>query len=83
MNKEILQSLQELMLPAMNHSNRVCVYRGGKIHPPTSLSKVGKYALGNEGTRVACKSVRSASQDLHVTRVLWFPNVNKKVYFNP
>ena len=38
--------------------------------PPTALSKVGKYALGNEGTRVACKSVRSASLDLHGTRVL-------------
>ena len=44
----------------------------------TALSKVGKYALGNEGTRVACKSLRIASQDLHVTRVLWFPNVAKK-----
>ena len=51
--------------------------------PPTTLSKVGKCALGNEETRVACKSLRSASQDLHVTRVLWFPNANKEVYFNP
>ena len=24
-----------------------------------------------------------ASQDLHVTSVLSFPNANKKVYFNP
>ena len=51
--------------------------------PPTTLSEVGKYALGNEETRVACKSVRSTSQDLHVTLVLLFHNVNKNVYFNP
>ena len=43
---------------------------GGHHPPPPALSKVGKYALGNEGTRVACKFVRSASQDLYVTRVL-------------
>ena len=35
------------------------------------------FASGNE-TLVACKSLRSASQDLHVTSVLSFPHANEK-----
>ena len=36
--------------------------------------------IGNTDGRawVACKSLRSASQDLHMNRVLSFPNANKK-----
>ena len=41
------------------------------------------FVLGNKKTWVACKSLRSASQDVHVTRVHSFPNANKKVYISP
>ena len=38
------------------------------------------FALGNGRTQVACKALL---KDLHATRVLSFPDANKKVYFNP
>ena len=39
--------------------------------------------IGNKRTRVVCKSLRRASQDLQMTCVLAFPSASKKVYFNP
>ena len=35
------------------------------------------FVLGNEKTPVACKSLLRASQDLHMTSVLSFPNANE------
>ena len=43
------------------------------------------FALENERTLVACKSLRIASRFTKFTRdqCLSFPNANEKVYFNP
>ena len=40
------------------------------------------WEMKGHGSHVNLWEALHASQD-HVTRVLWFPNVNKRVYFNP
>ena len=64
----------ELDIYALKWFEKVQMY-AGKVAaryehppPPTALSKVGKYALGNEETRVACKFLRSASSFTRFTR---------------
>ena len=53
--------------------------------PPQHSQKLASmhWEMKRHGSRVNLWVALHVPQDLHLTRVLWFPNINKKVYFNP
>ena len=76
----VLKSSQELM-PTLNKAYCIVstvlfffldflgvICRLSNEHKYKDRSKLGNFALGNEGTRVACKSLRSTSRFTRLTR---------------